>query len=75
MTFGGAGFWKIVGELGQTEVDKIVGAALDAGINFIDTANVETTTSDRAHGQRSRAAGASVGDAPARSRKSAIRCA
>ena len=40
MTFGGAGFWKAIGELGQTEVDKIVGTALDAGINFIDTANV-----------------------------------
>jgi aryl-alcohol dehydrogenase-like predicted oxidoreductase len=40
MTFGGAGFWKVVGTLGETEVDRIVGAALDAGVNFIDTANV-----------------------------------
>jgi aryl-alcohol dehydrogenase-like predicted oxidoreductase len=40
MTFGGAGFWKVVGTLGGAEVDKIVGAALDAGVNFIDTANV-----------------------------------
>jgi aryl-alcohol dehydrogenase-like predicted oxidoreductase len=40
MTFGGAGFWKVVGTLGEREVDKIVGGALDAGINFIDTANV-----------------------------------
>jgi aryl-alcohol dehydrogenase-like predicted oxidoreductase len=40
MTFGGAGFWKVVGTLGETEVDRIVGGALDAGINFIDTANV-----------------------------------
>jgi aryl-alcohol dehydrogenase-like predicted oxidoreductase len=40
MTFGGAGFWKVVGTLGETEVDRIVGSALDAGINFIDTANV-----------------------------------
>ncbi|MEO8707398.1 MAG: aldo/keto reductase [Kofleriaceae bacterium] len=40
MTFGGAGFWKVVGTLGEAEVDRIVGAALDAGINFIDTANV-----------------------------------
>jgi aryl-alcohol dehydrogenase-like predicted oxidoreductase len=40
MTFGGAGFWKAIGTLGEAEVDKLVGMALDAGINFIDTANV-----------------------------------
>ncbi len=40
MTFGGAGFWKVVGTLGEREVDRIVGAALDAGVNFLDTANV-----------------------------------
>jgi len=40
MTFGGQGFWKAVGTLGQTEVDAIVGRAIEAGINFIDTANV-----------------------------------
>ncbi|NVB83648.1 MAG: aldo/keto reductase [Kofleriaceae bacterium] len=40
MTFGGAGYWKVIGTLGETEVDRIVGSALDAGINFIDTANV-----------------------------------
>nr|HEX4313754.1 aldo/keto reductase [Kofleriaceae bacterium] len=40
MTFGGAGFWKVVGTLGEAEVDRIVGHALDAGVNFIDTANV-----------------------------------
>ena len=40
MTFGGAGFWKVVGTLGASTVDRIVGSALDAGVNFIDTANV-----------------------------------
>ena len=40
MTFGGAGFWTVIGTLGEAEVDRIVGGALDAGINFIDTANV-----------------------------------
>lgn len=40
MTFGGKGFWKVVGQLGATAVDRLVGAALDAGVNFIDTANV-----------------------------------
>ena len=40
MTFGGKGFWKVVGELGPSAVDRLVGKALDAGVNFIDTANV-----------------------------------
>lgn len=40
MTFGGKGFWKVVGELGASAVDRIVGRALDQGVNFIDTANV-----------------------------------
>jgi len=43
MTFGGnpeAGFWKAIGDLGQAEVDGIVGRALAAGVNFIDTADV-----------------------------------
>lgn len=40
MTFGGKGFWEVVGKLGNQEAQGIVGAALDAGVNFIDTANV-----------------------------------
>lgn len=40
MTFGGRGIWKAIGTLGQSETDAIVGRALEAGINFIDTANV-----------------------------------
>jgi len=41
MTFGGAtGMWAHVGKLQQEEVDAIVRAALDAGVNFIDTADV-----------------------------------
>jgi len=43
MTFGGnadAGMWKAIGGLGQGEVDGIVGRALAAGVNFIDTADV-----------------------------------
>ncbi len=43
MTFGGnedAGFWKAIGELRQDEVDAIVARALEAGVNFIDTADV-----------------------------------
>lgn len=40
MTFAGKGFWKVVGEQPQDVADKLVGKALDAGINFFDTANV-----------------------------------
>ena len=40
MTFGGKGFWEAIGKLGNREVESLVGTALEAGINFIDTANV-----------------------------------
>ncbi|MEH3107659.1 MAG: aldo/keto reductase [Sphingomonas fennica] len=41
MTFGGSGgIWGQIGQLGQDEADALVKTALDAGINFIDTANV-----------------------------------
>jgi aryl-alcohol dehydrogenase-like predicted oxidoreductase len=40
MTFGGKGWAKAIGTLDQTAVDAIVKRSIDAGINFIDTANV-----------------------------------
>jgi aryl-alcohol dehydrogenase-like predicted oxidoreductase len=42
MTFGGgsASIWQAIGALDQKETDTLVGQSLDAGINFIDTANV-----------------------------------
>ncbi len=41
MTFGGAGeMWGKIGSLPQSEAERLVGRALDAGINFIDTADV-----------------------------------
>ncbi len=40
MTFGGRGFWEVIGQLGQETVTRLVDRSLDAGINFIDTANV-----------------------------------
>ena len=40
MTFGGEGYWKAIGTLDQTAVDRIVDRAVDAGVNFIDTANI-----------------------------------
>jgi aryl-alcohol dehydrogenase-like predicted oxidoreductase len=44
MTFGGRGqVWERIGGLDQPVVDAIVHGALDAGINFIDTADVYGT--------------------------------
>ena len=41
MTFGGTeGMWAKIGELQQDDAERLVGQALDAGINFIDTADV-----------------------------------
>ncbi|HEY3731968.1 MAG TPA: aldo/keto reductase [Steroidobacteraceae bacterium] len=41
MTFGGeGGIWAQIGNLTQADADRLVGRALDAGINFIDTADV-----------------------------------
>jgi aryl-alcohol dehydrogenase-like predicted oxidoreductase len=40
MTFGDQGFWKVMGGLGQEAVNTLVKRAFDAGVNFIDTANV-----------------------------------
>jgi aryl-alcohol dehydrogenase-like predicted oxidoreductase len=40
MTFGGKGFWEVIGQSGQDVANDIVARSLDAGINFIDTANV-----------------------------------
>jgi len=41
MTFGGEGeLWGKIGQLQQEEADALVKAALEAGINFFDTANM-----------------------------------
>ncbi|MGJ7580160.1 aldo/keto reductase [Variovorax sp. RHLX14] len=41
MTFGGTGeMWNKIGDLQQADAERLVGQALDAGINFIDTADV-----------------------------------
>ncbi len=40
MTFGGRGFWTAIGTLEQQPVDDLVRRSVEAGINFIDTANV-----------------------------------
>ncbi|HEV7578782.1 MAG TPA: aldo/keto reductase [Caldimonas sp.] len=42
MTFGGGdeGMWGKIGRLQQSDAERIVGSAIEAGINFIDTADV-----------------------------------
>ena len=41
MTFGGrGGIWSNIGEIDQSIADRMLARALDAGINFIDTADV-----------------------------------
>ena len=41
MTFGGAsGIWEKIGNTAQQEAARLIGLALDAGINFFDTADV-----------------------------------
>jgi aryl-alcohol dehydrogenase-like predicted oxidoreductase len=39
MTFGGKGFWEPIGKLTASEAEKMVDRSLNAGVNFIDTAN------------------------------------
>jgi aryl-alcohol dehydrogenase-like predicted oxidoreductase len=55
MTFGGQGFWKVIGQQPQAVADSLVAQALDAGINFFDTANVYS------EGESERLLGAALG--------------
>lgn len=40
MTFGGDGFWKVIGALEQETCTKLTKAAFDQGVTFIDTADI-----------------------------------
>ncbi len=40
MTYGGKGRWAPIGQLGLADVEAQIKAAVDAGVNFIDTADV-----------------------------------
>jgi aryl-alcohol dehydrogenase-like predicted oxidoreductase len=42
MTFGGSvnDMWGNIGQLGQAEADALLDAAIDSGVNFVDTADV-----------------------------------
>ena len=38
--FGGEGIWKAIGSVDQSGADELIKASIEAGINFIDTADV-----------------------------------
>ncbi len=40
MTYGGKGFWQVIGRLGSEAVEGQLRRAVDAGVNFLDTADV-----------------------------------
>ena len=41
MTFGGGeGIWDHIGQVQQADAERLIGQALDAGVNFIDTADM-----------------------------------
>lgn len=40
MTFGGDGFWKVIGAQDQKTADNLVKGAFDQGVTFIDTADI-----------------------------------
>ena len=40
MTFGGRGMWTAIGTLDQSAADGLFACAFDAGVNFVDTADV-----------------------------------
>jgi len=52
MTFGGDGFWRVIGALEQEMSSKLVKAAFDQGVTFIDTADIYSNgLSERVLGQ------------------------
>lgn len=58
MTFGDKGIFKMMGSLGQEQADVLVRRAVEAGVNFIDTANVYSEgMSEELTGQAIRNAG------------------
>lgn len=52
MTWGGKGFWEVIGRLDVSSAEAQLRLALDAGVNFIDTANIyHEGTSEQILGQ------------------------
>ena len=55
MSFGAAGYWEKIGGLDQQAAQRLVDIALDAGVNFFDTADVYS------HGQSEEILGKALG--------------
>jgi aryl-alcohol dehydrogenase-like predicted oxidoreductase len=49
MTFGGKGFWGVIGKVSVAEAERMIGTALDSGVNFIDTADVYSEGESEMH--------------------------
>ena len=50
MTFGESeSFWKVIGALGQEASDELVKGSVEAGVNFIDTADVYSEGESEKH--------------------------
>ncbi|MGC1455910.1 MAG: aldo/keto reductase [Nitrospirota bacterium] len=49
MTFGGKGTWEVIGKLTMSESEALIGTAFDAGVNFIDTADVYSEGESEKH--------------------------
>jgi aryl-alcohol dehydrogenase-like predicted oxidoreductase len=63
MTWGGTGFWEVIGKLDVSGAEAQLRLALDAGVNFIDTANIyHEGTSEQILGQALRSLGVSRHD-------------
>jgi len=63
MTYGGKGFWSVIGKLGVDAVASQLRRAFDAGVNFIDTADVyHEGESERLLGEAMRKVGLSRDD-------------
>jgi aryl-alcohol dehydrogenase-like predicted oxidoreductase len=57
MTFGGkGGFWPLIGQLDQSQVNSLIARALSSGVNIIDTADVYS------EGESERMVGAALRD-------------
>jgi len=63
MTFGGQGMFKVVGEIDQKGATAIVARSLEAGVNFLDTADVYSQgNSEKLTGQALKDVGAKRSD-------------
>jgi len=49
MTFGGKGYWEVIGKVSASGAESLIGTALDEGVNMIDTADVYSEGESEKH--------------------------